>query len=424
VDGENLKLDLRVSSSDNATDNAYTNVYANSQFPQPNRNNRQLNDTDTRIADFTGDYERPGENGLLKLGFKIADNKNSFDTRYRFIDTVTAAQTPDPSRSNLFKLDETNLAVYGSYQMRLNPKWGVLGGLRVEHTALDLEEVTTHVRAYNNYLNLIPSFFATYKAGEDTNIRFSYAHRLRRPIAGELNPFVVYRDDQNVSSGNPHLKPMQTDSFELGYESRFAGLDTTLRGYYRKDKDAIVEHRYFISDTVLLTTRDNVGSSRANGLEFTVSGKITPTLRINTSGNLARSEQTLFDLTGAPILRRTSSLSLQGRVNWQATEADQVQFSVHRTGRMLFGSVIREPNSTANVSLRHALTPTLSLLLNVTDVFNSNRMQSIIDTDTLRDNTVRRVDGRIVYLGLSYRFGGATSTRRSGFGGGQGGGPR
>lgn len=424
TDGETLKLDLRVSGSNNTADNSYANIYAISTSHLSSGRNRQLNEADIRIGDFTGDYERPYGHGLLKLGFKVADNKNSLDARYTEIGPLTATETVNFYRSNQFKLDETNLALYGSYQMRLNERWGVLGGLRVEHTSLDINQLTSQVHATNNYLNAIPSLFATYKLSNEASIRFSYAHRLRRPGASELNPFVVYHDEQNVSSGNPKLKPTQTDSFELGYETRIAGLETNLRGYYREDKDAIVDHRYFINNTVLLTTRDNGGSSRANGIEITVSGKLMPKLMINTSANLARSEQALLDANGAYIDRKSSSLSLRARVNYQVTESDQLQLMVNRQGRSQFGLGYREPNSTANFSIRHALTPALNLLLSITDVFNSNRLEMVNDTPLFKETMVRQYDGRLIYLGLSYRFGGVTPIRRSGGGGQRPDGPK
>lgn len=407
ADGETLKLDLRVSSADNASASDYTSVYAVTPPGRVDTHSRQRNDSDNRIVDFTGDYETPAWGGVLKAGWKAAHNSNRFDAYYADI-LSNGTETINPARTNLFEVDETVTALYGSYQVRLNEQWGAQAGLRAEHTSIDLNQVTSAIRASNNYINYIPSFFATYKVSDDANLRFSYAHRLRRPNAGDLNPFVVYRDEFNVSSGNPQLKPTRTDSFEIGYETRIAGLETALRGYYRKDDDAILERKVFISDTVLLTTRGNGPGSASGGMEFTVNGKLLPGLTLNTSGNLARSEQRILDSNGAPTGATRSASSLSGRVrlNYQPTPQDQLQFMVQAQGKTLTGQGYREPNTTANVSLRHALTPALSLVLNVTDIFNSNKMASVTDTDLLKERSLRRFDGRIVYVGLSYRIGG------------------
>ena len=412
INGELAKVDLRVSSSNNTSSSAYHNAFAVYPTLLPNPGNLQGNVTDTRIIDLTGDYELPTDFAMIKTGFKVADNKSGFDTAYTSIDPATLAQYINLQRSNSFTLDDGNVAVYGSLQWRLNEQWGLLAGLRTEYTHIDIAQTTAQVEATNHYVNYIPSMFATYKVSDDTNIRFSYAHRLRRARANELNPFVVYHDELNVSSGNPMLEPAQTDSFEVGYETRVAGLEANLRAYMRADRDAILTRRHYINDTVLLSTPENGGGNRAGGLEFTLSGKVDPKFSINTSGNLNYIDQTVFDTTGAELQRNAVSLSLRGRFNYQPTPEDFLQLSLNGQGRTLSGLGYREPFATANWSMRHNVTPALSLVLNITDVFNTNKSDTATDTDALRETVQRRYDGRVVYVGLSYRIGGFTPAPR------------
>jgi hypothetical protein len=47
----------------------------------------------------------------------------------------------------------------------------------------------------------------------------------------------------------------------------------------------------------------------------------------------------------------------------------------------------------------------------VTDLFNTNKNKTVIDTAALQETSVRRFDGRIFYVGLSYRFGGAAGKK-------------
>jgi outer membrane receptor protein involved in Fe transport len=423
VSGELARLDLRVSTSTNESENAYVNAYAVRPAGVLDVQSVQANRSENRIADLTGDYERPVEMAFLKLGFKVASNVNEFDTAYASIDPFTGARTANPVRSNRFALDETNLALYGSYQMRLNERWGLLAGVRTEYTKMKIAQLTSGVGASNDYINVIPSLFATYKISDDSSMRLSYAHRIRRPNANDLNPFVIYRDEFNVSSGNPNLKPTKTDSLELGYESRFWVLDTNLRGYFRKDSGLISERKTFISDTVILTTRDNAGSNRAGGLEFTLSGKVLPKVSLNASGNLAYTEQRIFGSNvTSDAVRDAVSLSGRARLNYQMSAADQIQLTLNMQGKTLSGQGYRQPNSTANYSWRHTLTPALNLVFNVTDVFNSNRSETITDAEFLKETSLRRSTGRVIYLGLSYRIGGAGQERgqERGQGGGQG----
>ncbi|MDQ2818797.1 MAG: TonB-dependent receptor [Pseudomonadota bacterium] len=409
--GETLKIDLRVSASNNTSDSDYANVYAvGAGFG--NRGNalaQQHSANSNKIVDFTGDYERPLAGGTAKLGYKVATNKSDVDTIYDDLDLVTLAPTLNQARSNAYEMDENVGALYGSYQMKLNERWGVLAGLRAEYTDLDIHQITGNAEAKNTYLNWMPSAFATYKVDDNTNLRFSYAHRLRRPNANDLNPYVIYRDEFNVSSGNPKLKPTQTDSFEVGYESKLGALEANVRGYFRRDKDAIVDYRYFIADNVLLTTKQNGQGSNSGGLEFTLSGKLLPSLTMNTSGNLARSTQRTQDTDGVFSSRTANSLSGRARLNYQYDQANQVQMALQMMGKQLSGQGYRSPNTTLNLSMRHTLSPNLTLVANVTDLFNSNKMQTVVDSATLRETSTRRFDGRVFYVGLSYRLGGVAT---------------
>ncbi|MDQ2987697.1 MAG: TonB-dependent receptor, partial [Pseudomonadota bacterium] len=340
--GEVAKLDLRVSSASNDSAGAFSNAYAIRPPGALDNLSRQQNLTDTKIVDFTGDYELPVDQSMLKAGYKVARHKNSFDTRYTNIDMATLAETPNALRSNRFELDETTLALYASYQLHIDERWSVLGGLRTEFTRMNFSQLDGAPDAGNRYVNYIPSMFATYRVSENTNVRLSYAHRIRRPGAGDLNPFVVYRDEFNVSSGNPNLKPTNSDSLELGYESRIGGFDANLRGYYRKDTGLISERKMFISDTVILTTKDNAGSNQSGGLEFTLSGKMLPNLTVNTSGNLGYTEQRIFSAAGTDeTTRHAVSLSGRLRLNYHLSDQDQLQVSLNAQGKTLNGDGYR-----------------------------------------------------------------------------------
>ena len=405
--GELFRMDLRVSRSSNDSDTRYSNTYIVAPPNAESADSSQSVANSTRIVDYTGDYERPLDGGaILKLGYKIADNRSDFDTRYVDVDPLTALDVVNGRRTNAFQVDERNVALYGSYQWKLSERWGALVGLRTEYTHLDLDQVTTALNATNSYLNWIPSAFATYKLGEKSNLRFAYSHRLRRANANQLNPFVVYVDELNESSGNPMLKPVQTDSFEIGYETKAGGLDANLRGYFRNDRDTIRSRQVLVGANTLLTTLENGGRNRSGGLEFTLSGKLTPKLSINTSGNLAFTEQEQVDILGGEYKRTASSLSVRGRVNYQLTPQDVLQVMVNAQGKTLAGAGYREPMSTLNLSYRRNITPALSLVLNVTDVFRSQKVETFTDTASLQEHSIRRSDGRIAYLGLSYRFGG------------------
>ena len=133
-----------------------------------------------------------------------------------------------------------------------------------------------------------------------------------------------------------------------------------------------------------------------------------------TSGNLARSQQSSSDDLGNRSTRTANALSGRARLNYQFDAANQLQLALQMQGKMLSGQGYRSPNNTLNVSWRHTVTPQLSLVMNVTDVFSSNKMETVINSASLRETSTRRFDGRMIYVGLSYRLGGATSAAKEG----------
>jgi len=415
--GELFRMDLRVSGSDNDSDTRYANRYSVTPADAEAADSSQYAASRTRMIDYTGDYERPLDDGsIVKVGYKLADNRSDFDNRYYDADPLSGADVVNARRTNAYGVEEKNAALYGSYQWKVNERWGALVGLRTEYTDLDVDQITSATRAGNDYVNWIPSAFATYKLDDRTNLRFAWSHRLRRASAQQLNPFVVYVDELNLSTGNPNLKPVQTDSFEVGYESKAWGMDTALRAYLRNDRDTIRSRQTVAypdgNTSVLLTTLENGGSNRSGGMEFTLSGKLTQKLSVNTSGNLAFTQQDQIDLNGAETRRSANSLSMRGRLNYQLTPQDALQLMINAQGRTLAGTGYREPVSTLNLSWRRNVTQNLSLVLNVTDVFSSQKIETVTDSATLKERAIRRFDGRIAYLGLSYRFGGVPQRPR------------
>ena len=404
--GELFKLDLRVSRSDSENGTRFASLYSVRPPGARDSLTRLGNLNATRVADLTGDYERPLGPGLVKLGFKLARTSNSLDTSFFDIDTVSLAQSVNRSRTNRFELDDSTAALYGSYQYRIDSQWSVLGGLRAEYNALEMHQVTTDIHASNSSTDLIPSAFVTYGLTDATTVRLSYAHRIRRPSAGELNPFVIYRDELNISSGNPNLKPSATDSLELGMETKLGKVDTTVRLYARRDADLISERRVLLANDVLLTTRDNAGDSRSAGIEFTFGGRATEKLTLNASGNIGYSDQSVLsrDLLG-DNRRSAVSLTGRGRISYQMDANNQFGMSVNATGKQLFGEGYRKPTRTADLNYRRKVTQALTLVLNVNDAFDSQKMETVTETDRLREQSVRRFSGRTLFAGLSYRFG-------------------
>jgi hypothetical protein len=113
-------------------------------------------------------------------------------------------------------------------------------------------------------------------------------------------------------------------------------VDPKLRLYARHDGDLISERRFLLDGDVLLTTRENAGSSRSGGIEFTFSGKATQKLSLNASGNIGCTEQSVLgNDNGGDGRRSAASISGRARVGYQIDPKNHLQLSLNATGKQL-----------------------------------------------------------------------------------------
>ncbi|MES2129164.1 MAG: outer membrane beta-barrel family protein [Pseudomonadota bacterium] len=417
-DGETVKIDLRHSSNNNVND--ATTLYQPLVMPASGaptlRDYAQDAQTKVRLTDLSADLAMKAGAGFINTGARWQRTRQSADNRYLF----SSDGTLDSRRSNLFKLDQDVQSLYSTYEQPIDKVWSFKAGLRVEHTELDLNQVTTAIEASNSYTNYLPSLFVTYKLDANSNLRLSFADRISRPNSGDLNPFVNYANDYYVSSGNPRLHPVKLHSLELGYETRVMGLmPVSVRGYLRHESDVITDRRVFLNENALLTTKVNLGDRRAGGIEFSIMGGVPPNMKVGGftlpnlrfmfNGNWAYTEQDRtdgFGLTGEK--RSASSLQLQGGGQWMINPTNTLTLMTFHQGKQLSGEGYREPFGILNLAYEHKFNPRLSLNVRANDVLSTTDQKFRVDTSTLRDRTDTAVHQRRVYVGLRYTFGGTT----------------
>ncbi len=410
--GEALKTDLRLSRSDGAN---LTNDISDYTLPAVSHlkdSQHQSNDLKTGVLSV--DYNRFVGPDMLSAGLQITYDDNEFVNTATGPDPVGAADTANTLLTSDFTYQKTVSAAYVTYQKQFGDKWTVLGGLRSETLDLSTDQVTTHTTSHTNYTKLSPSAFATYQLSAKAKLRFSYSHRLQRPSPQDLNPSLIYQDAQNYTAGNPNLKPQETDSFELGYEYTAPTLNYQLRGYYRANDHVITSTSVFIADPqnagnqVLETTRQNLGTSNAGGVEFNISGRLSPKFTLSANGNLANTQLKTPTVSGT---QSATSLSGQAALVYIPSAKDQLQLQYIMSGKQLTGQGYRSAFSVAALAYRHVLTPKASFVLTVSDPFRQAKIRLVTDTAAVHSERVGSQQGQTVYFGLSYALGGPAAAR-------------
>ncbi len=364
--------------------------------------------------DFSADYRTPlGDDRTLKLGYSVKHDSFGYDNAGSILDPISGQLLSAASLNNQFLYLQTVQAVYGSYQQPFG-KWQVLAGLRAETTRTEGDLLTSNLVNRQNYSGLYPSLHLERPLDEQATLSFAYSRRLSRPNPDDLDPYIDRHDSQNLQGGNPNLLPQESQSLEAGYRVEAEKQSWGVTGYLRQFKDSFTDLTTLVSPGVLLTTKANLPSSKAGGMEFNTDGPLTPALSYRLSGNLFYSQVDATAL-GAQGLESTTGLNLKASLDYRPTALDSAQVSATRADKRLTAQGYVAAINLVNIGYKRQLQPDLSLVMTVSDVFNGQRQQRIINTTTLSETYERDQAGRIAYIGLVYTFGAQKKTKASGF---------
>lgn len=151
----------------------------------------------------------------LSYGAKASFINSKSDIQY--FNTITGTPEFDSNQSNRFEYKENNQAIYVNGDKKLNSKFNIQLGLRLENTETSGYSATLNQLTKNDYLKLFPTFYVDYKKNDNHNFNFNYGRRIERPRFDLLNPFRTYISSNSYSEGNPFLKPSYSDNFDFTY---------------------------------------------------------------------------------------------------------------------------------------------------------------------------------------------------------------
>ena len=394
--GHELNLEFKTSVSKDGEPNHYTNTYV--LPPQtPTFDNVIVADTQRSHEAIAG-YVRPLANDAkFEAGFDLTHESRDSDFHAENLDPVTGGWVTDLTKSNRFVLERSIEAFYATYGRTFGP-WAVLAGLRPEISDTTSRLVTTGERVEDDFAQVYPSLHLTRTLDDRQELQANYSRRINRPQPEDLNPF-------NLRSGNPHLRPEDIHSVEAGYSYREGDTGFTATAYTRDTRRAFTWITSDLGAGVLLTRRDNLGHSRASGLELTLNAELGRKVSLNASTN------TFYNTIDAANLGYSSSrsdVSWLGKLGatWKFAADTQVQMNANYTSARLTPQGERRPSWVANAGLRHELfRKQVALVVTVSDLFDSLRESYVVDTPLLHEEVTRRRSARIVFVGFTYNFG-------------------
>jgi hypothetical protein len=164
----------------------------------------------------------------------------------------------------------------------------------------------------------------------------------------------------------------------------------------------------YIDSTTLLTTKENLAASSSTGLELAATRNLGGLISLNFNSNFYRSE---IDASNLGYSSNKSALAWSAKLgaDIHATKSTILQVNTNYTAKRLTPQGYRMPTFVANLGLRHNFKDKkTAFVFTVSDVFNSLKDRTIVNTPILHDEITRRRSTRIFYAGFIYSFGKAT----------------
>lgn len=347
------------------------------------------------------DYERTFDQRILTTGASwtraTADQMRTYDN----IRGLHGPQSFDSTHD--FTGTRALAAAYATLQVPLG-KWTLLPGLRLEAEDLDL---TGSQRVENT--DLYPTLHLSRNLGAKTKAKLSYSKRVQRPSPDMYDPTIQYNSPLTASIGNPYLRPVTTDAFEMSYDyaSGEFSADTTV--YYRVNRDQWEPFIRDIGDSVLLTTVVNTGHSASGGAEFSVRGPIGGHWKYAFDGNLFYNQMRYLEGV-APGRRSNFVLTGNSSLEYNATkrgdlDGDQYQVTLDWRSKTLQLQGYSPGNYRVAATWRHALNDRLSVVASADDIFNSAVWIQVVDTPTLKTRSIPYPRNQSLKIALAYKIG-------------------
>jgi outer membrane receptor protein involved in Fe transport len=261
----------------------------NSNIPFASVNQSTSAVEDQQNLQATVDFVHHYGLSVVELGGKYTGRWINNNMRVTENDSVLEDYTHD------FNYNQQVAALYGSYGREFGRFSGQIG-LRSEFTLID-----TYLRGTNNgsnqqYLDVFPTGHLNYSLTEVDQIQASYARRIRRPWYGQMAPFNSFNDDRNIRTGNPDLRPIYTDSYEISYLRFWERGNINFTTYYRHSTD-VIRHFTTVVGDVSISRPENFGISDDYGIELVGSLDIFKWWNLNGSINFFKSN-TVGDWNG------------------------------------------------------------------------------------------------------------------------------
>ena len=364
------------------------------------------------------DYTRPWEKGKFEAGYQMKLDKEWSDYDAKF-DTV-ADNSIFYSATDFYRLINSTYATFSGEQ----GQFGYQFGLRGEHTLRRLQDQDETIINEIKRMDWYPSLHFSYNLNTDQSFMASYTRRIDRPRSHYLDPYISWRDPNNVRKGTPELIPEYTNSYELSYQWRFDTHFLSVELFHRKVENKIERIRKPYQDGVLMSTYANTGEDFSTGIEMMLKYDLTPWWTANASASL-------YDYRLNVLPEYENSVYATQSNNWNARLSNT--FKASPTLRLQFDAMYRSASVMASGKTSAMAFSSLAVKksffqrkldvgVSVIDIFNTAKMERTSSSSSFYSNYTFDMKSPYLQFSLTYLFNNFQQDRKKrGESGGEGG---
>lgn len=394
--GEELTVDYTFNSS-NGNQNQPEIFY----YPDYTREIKMFTDFSNYNSNLQINWVLP-VNEKSKIESGIQSTVRGSSNNFSMFEKQDESRIEDLSQKDEFIYNEQMHSIYGIWSADFD-KLSVLAGVRLEQTLINGKQTILNHNIDQSYFNLYPSFSLLKKVGNDANFILSYSRRINRPSARMINPFENVSNPDVIRKGNPDLLPEYVNSFELGFTKSWGKTTVGASIFYNYINNIINQTNILDTTRISVMYPVNADWAQNYGAEFTFDQIITKWWKINGNASIFQN-----NVQGFSEDEKNSNNSFNGRINSKWTPAKN--FSIQLTGyysKPAVGLYTRiDPQTSFDIALKKDFASSFSITLRATDIFNTLKSSYTSWGDNFTTDNWRKTETRVVYLSLSYKFGG------------------
>lgn len=294
------------------------------EFNNQNQATKSFNRGHTIQADYANDFK--SEHHLLETGVKGIFRHNTATANYLFgmnaedLYSFPSLDSDILQPQNIYSAYASYTGSYGSF--------GVVGGLRYEHTLMGITDRKDGAHSFRNHLNdWVPNAALTWNFSAMSNLRLAYQMRISRPSIEQVNPFQLTFSPFEVREGNPdltsehsHIVSLKYSSFgrviggQIGLEYTLA--DNAISGFtYLREQDGI---------STIVTSYANIGKRQSGAFTGLLHWNIINHMSLSLTGRVA------YNALKAPA-EGYKNYGWSGNIggSWNYTVADVYKFAAY-----------------------------------------------------------------------------------------------